>query len=140
MTTARHPAGLHTVKVTTRERDPGTEHARMVVAAVAFTCSGDKTSPCHQYPACGCEVWALDIHGDAAAAGHEDTPHARCWLAAWFDSGCAVYQGDDADEGTDDGVPVIDREGLIATGFEDEYLTWEWAVDSDAAQQLEGQR
>ncbi len=102
---------LHTVTVTVVDADHD--------ARVEFHCAGDETAPCHQYPDCACQSWDDDHE-------HPNAPHARCWIAAWFDTDSTEYVGADAD---DIARPTVAHAGPITlSGVGDwDYLTWEWA-------------
>ena len=89
--------------------------------SLTFTCQGDDTAKCHNYPSdCGCETWS-DDHP------HPSTPHDRCWMQDWFDNHAASYDGDDVVECNDHGgCPPTSGSGLVTTAFEDEYILWSW--------------
>jgi hypothetical protein len=119
---------LHTVTVTTRLDDEGTEDERRRVDQIKFTCTAAADAECRTYPKdCGCErfVWnearTHDVEGHARTSGNE------CWMQDWFDCEGAVFTGDDADDMRDDCAPAIDRTGLITTSWMDEWIEWDWA-------------
>lgn len=81
---------------------------------VEFTCHGDNTADCHQYPDCGCESW------EAVGHQHPFTPHDRCWMQDWFDN-----------DGINPSSDVLDEFeytpgmwGPIETSFCEEYVEW----------------
>lgn len=83
---------------------------------------------CHFYPDCQCEYWDGN-HFKENGAGHERVHHDECWMQAWFDAGYggAVYEGDDADDMQDSGVPNgMNRAGEIITTWEYDYVAWEF--------------
>jgi len=90
---------------------------------VKFECRGDKTSPCHQYPDCSCEVWEDDHE-------HPKVTHGECWIESWFQADGHAYDGPDRDEMNGDwGIPAgMDRAGAVSTTFEMEYVSWEFAA------------
>lgn len=54
-----------------------------------FTCTGDRTSPCHQYrhANAGAETWGESTR-------NLFVPHDECWMAAWMeDAECAEMCG-----------------------------------------------
>ncbi|MGW2666078.1 hypothetical protein ACWCW7_34425 [Nocardia tengchongensis] len=63
---------LHTVTITGGEHD--------TYPRIRFTCTGNRESKCHHYPACDCESWERDDHE------HPDVVHEQCWLQSWFDT------------------------------------------------------
>lgn len=86
-----------------------------------FICKGDRTSPCHQYPA--------DAHnGDEARWTEADrptfVPHDQCWIEPWMN------EADCAELCCPDGEPV--RNGAITTTFED-CIIWEYADEIGAS-------
>lgn len=81
---------------------------------VEFTCTGDRTSPCHQYPPTelGMEAW-----------GEADrdlfVPHDECWLESWMNfAGCSTTCGPDSG-------PV--RSGPINATWGGDCVEWEYA-------------
>jgi len=94
--------------------------------SLTFTCRGDDTAKCHNYPGCDCETWS-DSHR------HSTVLHAVCWMQDWFDAGAASYDGDDNIDCNDHGsCPPVSGSGLVTTAFEDEYILWSW-VDEPVA-------
>ena len=120
----------HTVAVTTRLDDEGTEKEQRVVESVKFTCTAPDTADCHTYPKCDCEQWRWDEGKTHDDNGHERVSGQKCWLIDWFDNDdMAVYSGSDADYGRNDYVPAVDRSGAISTQFmEVEYVEWSWVT------------
>lgn len=90
-----------------------------------FTCLGDETSKCHQYPDCSCELWDDDHE-------HPKASHADCWLVSWFenDGQGTSYVGNDTIEicrsCCDGYCPPKSRKGFIKTVFNEEWVEWEW--------------
>lgn len=77
-----------------------------------FICTGDRTSPCHQYPPA---ELAMERWSDADK--HLFVSHDECWIEFWMNEECAVLCGPDRE-------PV--RSGPITVSFED-CLVWEYA-------------
>lgn len=90
---------------------------------LAFTCLGDKTSKCHQYPDCGCDFWD-DNHE------HPKTAHDDCWLVSWFSGDSASYVGEDAITNCpcreQEYCPPATRTGFIDAHLSDDWVEWEW--------------
>lgn len=104
----------HTVTVTTRLDDEGTEDERRRVDTVTFVCDYPADADCRTYPNCDCERFTHDENDPSRdEAGHVLVAGQRCWLADWFDADGAVYVGDDYDDMRDDCVPPINRSGRI---------------------------
>ena len=87
--------------------------------STTFTCTGDRTSPCHQYPpsSVGMETW-----------GEADrdlfVPHDECWLTPWMeDADCAELC-------CPDGEPV--RSGPINATWGGDCVEWEYAKEVTA--------
>lgn len=90
---------------------------------LTFTCTGDETAGCHNYPDCECETWGPDHE-------HPFTPHATCWMAHWFNEGNVHYFGDNEDG---NGSPTISFSGRIETEFDRDCILWSWVgVDVEA--------
>lgn len=123
----------HTVTVTTRIVDEGTEDEQRVVDRVTFKCRAAADADCRTYPDCDCESWSWNDAGTHDEAGHERKPGHRCWLADWFDVDGACYVGDDGDDMRDDQVPAVDRSGPITTTWCEDYIEWDWAVEASEA-------
>lgn len=52
-----------------------------------FTCTGDRTSPCHQSPDCDCAFLMEECT-------HTPTPHDECWAEGWMtEADCAELCG-----------------------------------------------
>ena len=83
-----------------------------------FTCKGDRTSPCHQYPDCDCEHWDSDAEHERE---HPSVPHDQCWVEPWMDE-CATLCAPD-------GEPV--HSGPITVTFNGDCVEWEYANDKD---------
>lgn len=81
-----------------------------------FTCTGDRTSPCHMYPDCDCAV-------DQVHCDHEPAPHDECWIQGWMDAGCDIECGPD-------GEPV--RSGPINVTWGGDCGEWEYAEGATA--------
>ena len=77
-----------------------------------FTCTGDRTSPCHQYPPTelGMETWS-DADADVFV------PHDECWIQVWMDEGCDT-------DCVLDGEPV--RSGPITVTWNGVCVEWEY--------------
>lgn len=100
-------SALHTVKITGSEDSPKIE----------FTCHGDMSAPCHQYPICGCESWDDDHH-------HPKVTHELCWIQPWFDNG---YISPMAEQGAlDDCGYKVGMSGPIYTEFCRDFVEWEF--------------
>lgn len=118
---------FHSVTVTTRLDDEGTEDERRTVERITFACTAPEDAVCRTYPhSCGCEVFEWNEAGTHDVAGHPRTTGNPCWMQDWFDAEGAVYSGDDGDDMRDDYVPAIDRTGLVIVSFVDEWIEWEW--------------
>ena len=79
-----------------------------------FACTGDRTSPCHQYPPTelGMERWR-------EADKHLFVPHDECWLEQWMtEADCAILCGPD-------GEPV--RSGPVNVTWNWDCVEWEYA-------------
>lgn len=79
-----------------------------------FTCKGDRTSPCHQYPPDDSymETWSEGDRGTFVA--HDD-----CWIESWMeDADCAALCGPDSE-------PV--RSGPIHVTWGGNCVEWEYA-------------
>jgi len=87
---------------------------------LTFTCRGDETSSCHQYPNCECESWG-DDHP------HPNEPHQQCWAKNWFDNDGACYIGDDEDG---NGKPTRSGRGYVTFSFDGDSVEWEWVAKS----------
>lgn len=84
-----------------------------------FTCTGDRTSPCHQYPPTelGMESWSAE---DA----HLFVPHDQCWVQPWMDDAdCDTLCGPD-------GAHV--RSGPITITWGGDCVRWEYAEGATA--------
>lgn len=122
----------HTVTVTTRVEDEGTEDERRRVDRVVFSCDAAEDADCRRWPDCGCEYWSWDETGDCDQNGHERIAGQRCWLSSWFEADGAVYVGDDYDDMRDDCVPAIDRAGEITTTWVGDWPEWTFVGSSDS--------
>lgn len=80
-----------------------------------FTCTGNRTSPCHMYPDCLCAV-------DQVPCPHERAPHEECWIQDWMDDGCSTECGPH-------GEPV--RSGPIKVTWNGDCVEWKY-VKEDA--------
>lgn len=104
--------------------EPMTEHLHYVSHThhagyginTTFTCTGDRTSPCHMYSGCLCA--AAQVPCD-----HEPVPHDECWMQGWMDVGCST-------ECAPDGEPV--RSGPITVTCNGDCLEWEYAKEATA--------
>lgn len=82
-----------------------------------FTCKGDRTSQCHQYPpiSMGMETW-----------GEADrdlfVPHDECWVEPWMNGGCATLCAPD-------GEPV--QSGPITVTFNGDCVEWEYTYEGN---------
>lgn len=123
----------HTVTVTTRIVDEGTENEQRVVDRITFKCRAAADADCRTYPDCDCESWSWNDAGTHDEAGHERKHGRRCWLADWFDADGACYVGEGADDMRDDQVPALDRSGPITTTWCEDYIEWDWAVEASEA-------
>ena len=79
-----------------------------------FTCAGDRTSPCHQYPPDDAEV---ETWGESAR--HMFVPHDECWMTAWMED------ADCADMCSPDGDPV--HSGPINVTWNGDCVEWKYA-------------
>lgn len=80
--------------------------------STTFTCTGNRTSPCHVYPTCLCAF-------DQVPCAHEKALHDDCWIQAWMDGySCST---DCAPEGE----PV--RSGPINVTWNGDCVEWEYA-------------
>ena len=109
---------LHTVAYIRDENEEST------TCTLTFTCAGDETSKCHNYPSCSCDYWS-DDHP------HPKEPHKDCWLVSWFENNGegASYVGPDAIEICMCGGeyhPPASRTGFISINLQDECFEWEW--------------
>ena len=93
---------------------------------LTFTCRGDDTAKCHNYPDCDCETWSDDHQ-------HPAVPRDRCWMQDWFDNNAASYDGDDNIDCNDHGsCPPVSGSGPVETAFEDEYILWSWVEQASS--------
>ena len=120
----------HTVTVKTRLDDEGTPDEARSVESVRFNCTAPEGADCRSYPECDCEQFDWNDAKTHDGAGHIRVTGRECFLKGWFDAEGAVYVGPDEDDRRDDYVPAIDRTGLIAVSFTDEWPEWEWATPS----------
>lgn len=108
-----------------------------------FVCTADATAKCHTYPACECESWTREVHGQefgevigfsngrtlyAAVPidpmpGHETVQHDECWLQGWMEAGPLWESYEPEDVAYDDGdFP----DGPIDYTWHGDYLTWKY--------------
>jgi hypothetical protein len=89
-----------------------------------FVCTADKAAPCHNYPACECEIWDSETHFDNAEPGHEVRGHDECWFVPWMQalglSDSYALQQTFCD---DDDFP----DGPVTFDFDFDCLLWEYA-------------
>lgn len=109
---------LHYVTVK-HERD---EHGEVTASTLTFECRGDRTSACHNYPSCDCEIWRIDP--DTGAHPHLSEPQGECWMQSWFDAGYEVTPHRD-DETADSLRCVPEGSGPIGWEYEDSVI-WHW--------------
>lgn len=91
-----------------------------------FTCTGDRTSPCHQYPPGDAEMETWGEADQDMFVAHDDqgvfVAHDECWLEPWMvDPQCAVLCGPD-------GEPV--RSGPINVTWDGDCVVWEYAQEA----------
>jgi hypothetical protein len=121
----------HTVTVTTRLDDEGTEDEYRRVESVRFACTAPAGSECRTYPECDCEQFDYNAANTHDTSGHVRVSGRECWLQAWFDNEGAIYSGDDADDMRDDNTPAVDRTGHITESWKWEWVEWSWATPAD---------
>ena len=82
-----------------------------------FTCTGDRTSPCHQYP-------PQDAEMETWGEGDRDlfVPHDECWLEEWLEGACC------AETCGPDGEPV--RSGPINATWGGDCVEWEYVEEA----------
>ena len=116
---------LHTVTIhgDTVNEDDWTSYENV---RIEFTCSGDETSECHQYPDCGCETWDAD-HEAIRGPDHAAIPHERCWMQDWFDNEAAEPNAERIE------MPFVEdlelkpgMSGPIRASFELDYIAWQF--------------
>jgi len=109
----------------------GTEDDWTYLESVECACTAPEDAPCRTYPDCGCE----EFTDDADNPGHDNYGHPyvsgrHCWVVQWFaaeDLGLATaYEGVDATDATDVGVPLVARHGHIDVGWDYDHPTWWW--------------
>jgi len=88
---------------------------------LTFTCRGDDTAKCHNYPDCDCGTWSDDHQ-------HPAVPRDRCWMQDWFDN-LAVSYDDEYDHNDDGYGPTVSGSGLVQTTFEQDYILWSWLTE-----------
>ena len=91
-----------------------------------FTCTGDRTSPCHQYPPQDAEMETWSDADVFVAHANADVfvAHDECWLEQWMEhEECAVLCGPD-------GEPV--RSGPINATWGGDCVEWEYAKEATA--------
>lgn len=81
-----------------------------------FTCTGDRTSPCHMYSGCLCA--AAQVPCD-----HEPVPHDECWMQGWMDAGCSTECAPDSE---------TVRSGPINVTWNGICVEWEYAKGATA--------
>lgn len=93
-----------------------------------FTCTGDRTSPCHQYPPDDAEMetWGEDdrdvfVAHDALGVF---VAHDECWLEQWMEGACC------AETCCPEGEPV--RSGPITVTWNGDCVEWEYAEEVTA--------
>lgn len=98
-----------------------------------FVCTAEPTAACRNYPACECEAWSAELHGDPPAEGHGDQPQDECWIAPWMDATdlCDTYSPTQALL-DDDEFP----DGPVSVEWNEDYLTWEYADGTALAQEV----
>lgn len=122
----------HSVTVTTRLEDEGTDDERRCVDTVKFECTAPDNADCRNYPKCDCESFEWNDAETHDTSGHKRVPGRPCWLTDWFDAPAVVYAGVDADDMRDDYAAAVDRTGPITHEFMyGEYVEWDWAGEGD---------
>lgn len=92
-----------------------------------FACLADADASCRNYPACDCEGWDPELHGDPPAPGHEDVPQDECWIAPWMGAtDLRDTYGDAELYIDDDDFP----DGPVIFEWHGDYITWEYADDT----------
>lgn len=91
-----------------------------------FTCTGDRTSPCHQYPPddAKMETWGEDDRDVFVAGRDVFVAHDECWIKPWMED------ADCAEECGPDGAPV--RPGPINVTWNGDCVEWEYAKEATA--------
>ncbi len=100
-------------------------HLHHIIDGVAV-CTAPVDAACRVYPACDCEHFTPDLHGDTPAPGHERVPQTTCLLLDWVNGPgdlALSYAADDLVGMTG----TIWPDGAIDTTWEDDYLTWDYA-------------
>lgn len=104
---------LHTVEITGNPDDAATWQ-------IKFTCHGDSTAKCHQYPDCDCETWGSEHD-------HPFAPHEKCWMQDWFDN-------DGIDPSTDNLADCDYRAGMFGpittSSYVPDYIEWHFAEEA----------
>ena len=126
-------AKFHSVTVTTKTDDEGTEDECRRVDRIEFVGTAPADEECRTYPeSCGCESFEWNKARTHDMEGHPRTSGNECWMKDWFDAEGAMYDGDDQDDMRDDQVPAIDRSGDIIVSFVEEWIQWDWFTPTDA--------
>lgn len=91
---------------------------------ITFECLGDRTSPCHSYPDCGCDEWS-----EEHVKEHANVPHDECWLQDWFDDGsCGEECYDHGDHKYHFASDLPEQSGPIKFDW-DECITWSFIAE-----------
>ena len=86
---------------------------------IEFTCNGDRSSLCHQYPDCECETWS-------EGHPHPMASHDRCWMQDWFDNDGT----DPQTETLTDVEYTTGMSGPIWTSFQEDYVEWGFVAET----------
>ena len=122
-----HFPAAHTVTVTVRTEDEGTEDECLTVDSIRFACTAPEDAECRTYPVgCGCESFTFNPDRTEDLEGHKVTSGNKCWLTGWFENDSADYEGEDYDDMHENGVPSIARSGPIKHNWQEDYVAWEW--------------
>lgn len=95
-----------------------------------FVCVAEATADCHNYPACECDQWDMELHGHLPGStpepGHENVPHDECWIVPWVEASSLADSYEDGDGYSDDQFP----DGPVTTSWECDYVLWSYADDT----------
>lgn len=91
-----------------------------------FVCTAPAGAPCRVYPACACEHWSEELHGDTPEPGHEPISQEECWATPWLDA-VELWMNYQPADGL---MGYTFPDGPVTISWEDDYLGWAYADDT----------